>query len=396
MSVSEKPAPAVSGRIAAPRGPVLAGRLALPSLRFAVLVLVLALVYGYAWKITKIDLVQLVTGAPQMRTIVSGLLTPDLIERVYDTTMYEAPLLVREQPAAQGIATGEAITVSPAQAAPGSDVEVLGRGLPPGAQVQLEVVSRTGDARRAGRYQVRPDGTFEAAFELPRSFAIGDYTVRATVARPLNQWRPSETLKLTTEKMVETIFLALMGTTLSVILTVPLSFLGARNLMSGSPLARAVYYVTRTFFNVLRSIEILIIAVIMAVVVGIGPFAGVMALVIHSIGALGKLYSEAIESIDRGPVEAILATGATPLQVVRYAVVPQILPQFVAFTVYRWDINVRMSTVIGLVGGGGIGFILTQYIQLFKWHQAGTAIWLITLTVMAMDYFSAIVREKMA
>jgi phosphonate transport system permease protein len=395
VSVRQKPAPALPGQIAPPRGPVLAGRLALPSLRFALLVLVLAVVYGYAWKITKIDLVQLVTGAPQMRTIVMGLLTPDLIERVYDVTIYEAPLLVREQAAAQSTAGG-AVTVTPAQAMPGGDVEVRGQGLPPGAQVQLEVVSRTGDARRAGRYQIRPDGSFEAAFELPRSFAIGDYTVRATVARPLNQWRPSETLKLTAEKMVETIFLALMGTTLSVILTVPLSFLGARNLMSGSPLARAVYYATRTLFNVLRSIEILIIAVIMAVVVGIGPFAGVMALVIHSIGALGKLYSEAIESIDHGPVEAIVATGATPLQVVRYAVVPQILPQFVAFTVYRWDINVRMSTVIGLVGGGGIGFILTQYIQLFKWHQAGTAIWLITLTVMAMDYFSAIVREKMA
>src|SRR6185503_1690592 len=124
--------------------------------------------------------------------------------------------------------------------------------------------------------------------------------------------------------------------------------------------ADAVYFVTRTGFNVLRSVEVMIIAVIMVVVVGIGPFAGVLAIVVHSIGALGKLYSEAIESIDPGPTEAISATGARPLQVVRYAVIPQIVPQFLSFTLYRLDINVRMSTIVGLVGGGGIGFVLTE------------------------------------
>ena len=156
----------------------------------------------------------------------------------------------------------------------------------------------------------------------------------------------------------------------------------------------ALYYATRTAFNVLRSIEALILAIIMAVVVGIGPFAGVMALVIHSIGAMGKLYSESIESIDPGPLEAITATGANRLQVILFGVVPQVVPQFISFTMYRWDINVRLSTVIGLVGGGGIGFLLTQYIQLLQWNQAGTALWLIGITVMVMDYASAIIRER--
>jgi len=92
-------------------------------------------------------------------------------------------------------------------------------------------------------------------------------------------------------------------------------------------------------------------------------FAGIIALTVHSITALGKLYSEAIESIDPGQIEAVQATGATQLQTIMYAVVPQMIPPFVSFSIYRWDINVRMSTVIGLVGGGGIGFLLTQYIR---------------------------------
>jgi len=112
------------------------------------------------------------------------------------------------------------------------------------------------------------------------------------------------------------------------------------------------------------------------------------------VASLAKLYSEQIESIDPGPIEAITATGASALQVVRYAVVPQIVPPFIAFTIYRWDINVRMSTVIGMVGGGGVGFLLIQFINLLQWQQAATAVWGITIIVAAMDYFSAAVRER--
>jgi len=130
------------------------------------------------------------------------------------------------------------------------------------------------------------------------------------------------------------------------------------------------------------------------VAVGVGPFAGVIALAIHGIGAIGKLYSEAIESIEPGPIEAIRATGANELQVVVFGVVPQVVPQFIAFTLYRWDINVRMATVIGLVGGGGIGSQLMQYMGLLQWRQAATAIWLIAGVVMLMDYASAVIREK--
>ncbi|MEN6580947.1 MAG: phosphonate ABC transporter, permease protein PhnE, partial [Armatimonadota bacterium] len=157
---------------------------------------------------------------------------------------------------------------------------------------------------------------------------------------------------------------------------------------------KLVYGVVRGLFSVLRSVEVLIIAVIAVAAVGIGPFAGVLALAIHGVGALGKLYSEAIESIEQGPIEAIKSTGANELQVVMFAVVPQIVPQFIAFTLYRWDINVRMATVIGLVGGGGIGYQLIQYMNLLQWRQAATAIWLIAGVVMLMDYASAVIREK--
>ena len=208
------------------------------------------------------------------------------------------------------------------------------------------------------------------------------------------QLRPSEAATLVSSRLVETLFLALMGTTIAVIFAVPLSFLGAKNLMTRNPAGTAIYYVVRTVFNITRSVEPLIMATVFAVWVGIGPFAGVLALALHSVASLGKLYSEQIESIDPGPIEAITATGASPLQVVRYAVVPQIIPPFIAFTVYRWDINVRMSTVIGMVGGGGVGFLLIQYINQLLWREAATAVWGITVVVAAMDYASAWIRER--
>ena len=134
---------------------------------------------------------------------------------------------------------------------------------------------------------------------------------------------------------------------------------------------------------------------IMVVIVGVGSFAGVLAIVIHSIGSLGKLYSEAIESIEPGPVEAISATGANRVQTVLYGVIPQIIPAFLAVTIYWWDHNLRMSTVIGLVGGGGIGFLLIQYMNLLQYNQAATVLWMIVIAVTAMDYASSAIRVRL-
>lgn len=155
-----------------------------------------------------------------------------------------------------------------------------------------------------------------------------------------------------------------------------------------------VYFGVRTVMNIIRSIEPLIWAIVATIWIGLGPFAGTIALTLHTIAALGKLYSESIESIDPGPIEALQATGATRLQTIIYAVIPQVMPPFISFTIYRWDINVRMSTIIGMVGGGGIGFLLIQWIRQYQYRSAGLAVWLIAITVAIMDNVSSRIREK--
>ena len=392
----------MSDRGASPKqvaDPLDTGRSARRSARLLAILLVAIAAHIYGWQITKINLVELVTGLPNMRHIVAGLLQPDLAERVVEVAQAEVPFGLgcadRVPRAARVDLNGSpaTLTVSPGCATAGEAVTVSGSGFPAGREGQIFLVDQSGFSRRAPTVEIDQNGRFEQAFQAPGG--SGQFTIRVQTQTPTGGWRMSETLALALSKIVETLLLALMGTTAGVLVTAPLSFLGARNIMHGSRVADAVYYLTRSAFNVLRSIEVMIIAVIMVVVVGIGPFAGVLAIVIHSIGALGKLYSEAIESIDPGPIEAITATGASRLQVIAYAVVPQVIPAFLSFTMYRWDINVRMSTVIGLVGGGGIGYLLIQYINLLQWNQAGSALWLIGIVVIAMDYASARIRASL-
>jgi phosphonate ABC transporter permease subunit PhnE len=160
------------------------------------------------------------------------------------------------------------------------------------------------------------------------------------------------------------------------------------------PIGMVVYSITRTFLNALRSVEALVMAIVFVIAVGIGPFAGVMALGLHTIVSLAKLYSEQVESILAGPLEAIEATGANRLQTIIYAVIPQIIPPYISYTMYRWDINVRMSTIIGFVGGGGIGFLLQQNINLLNYRAASAQMLAIAVVVASMDYISSVLREK--
>ena len=160
------------------------------------------------------------------------------------------------------------------------------------------------------------------------------------------------------------------------------------------PTGLVIYYITRTILNTLRSVEALVMAIVFVIAVGIGPFAGVMALGLHTIVSLAKLYSEQVESIQAGPLEAITATGANRLQTIIYAVVPQIVPPYISYTMYRWDINVRMSTIIGFVGGGGIGFLLQQNINLLNYRAASAQMIAIAVVVSLMDYISSVMREK--
>ena len=155
-----------------------------------------------------------------------------------------------------------------------------------------------------------------------------------------------------------------------------------------------IYTVSRSILNILRAIEPLIMAIVFVVWVSLGPFAGIMALTLHSIAALGKLFSEQIEGIDDGPVEAVTSTGANRLQTIVFAVVPQVIPPFTAFALYRWDINVRMSTIIGFVGGGGIGFVLSQNIQQLRYRQASVMMLSIAIVVILLDYASSRIRQR--
>lgn len=160
------------------------------------------------------------------------------------------------------------------------------------------------------------------------------------------------------------------------------------------PIGMATYTVTRGTLNGLRSIEPIMMGFVFVAWVGLGPFAGILALMLHSIADLGKLFSEEVENIDEGPREAITATGANGLQGVAFAVVPQITPHYIAYIFYRWDINVRMSTIIGFVGGGGIGFVLQRFLNQLLYTRASVLVIAIAIVVTLLDYVSSRVRSR--
>jgi len=204
-----------------------------------------------------------------------------------------------------------------------------------------------------------------------------------------------EVFEVVLKQMIVTIFQALLATTLGAIIAIPFSFLAARNLTGRSRLSVWIYYLTRLTFDLLRSIEALMYVALFVFWVGIGPFAGMLALAVTTFGLIGKLFADAIENIDTGPLEAVLATGATRVQAIVYAIIPQIVPPFVSYAIYQWDINVRMATIIGFAGGGGIGLLLSTYFGMLQYHKAGTVVALIVIVVALMDFASAKIREKM-
>jgi phosphonate transport system permease protein len=207
--------------------------------------------------------------------------------------------------------------------------------------------------------------------------------------------RTPEVLDLIIPQMLVTIFQALLATTLGALVALPFSFLAARNLTGRSPATAWVYILVRSIFNIMRSIEALLYVAIFVFWVGIGPFAGMLALSVTTFALMGKLFSEAIENIDPGPIEAITTTGANILQVVNYAILPQIVPPFVSYLIYQWDINIRMATIIGFAGGGGIGLTLYTYFGSLQYHKAGTVVAIIVVVVALMDFTSAKLREKL-
>lgn len=203
-----------------------------------------------------------------------------------------------------------------------------------------------------------------------------------------------EVLPAAINNIIETIFMAFLATILAIPFAFVLSFMCAKNIMNGS-VTFPIYVALRTILNTVRSVEAMIWAIIFSVWVGIGPFAGMMALMIHSIASLAKQYSEMVETVNEGPIEGVKSTGATKLQTIWFAIVPQVVLPYISFTVYRWDINVRMATIIGLVGGGGIGTMLIQYQGQAMWREVGCIIVVIAIVVWLMDAASAYIREAL-
>ena len=156
----------------------------------------------------------------------------------------------------------------------------------------------------------------------------------------------------------------------------------------------ATYTLIRGFLNALRSIEPIMMGFVFVVWVGIGPFAGVMTLILNTVADLGKLFSEQVEDIAEGPLEAITASGANRLQTIVFAVWPQIVPQYIAFIFYRWDINVRLSTIIGFVGGGGIGLVLQRSVNQLRYSEAAVMVIAIAVVVTILDNVSSRVRSR--
>lgn len=203
-----------------------------------------------------------------------------------------------------------------------------------------------------------------------------------------------EILPIAVLRMFETIFMAFLATAMAIPIAFVLSFMAAKNIMK-HPIAFVVYLLIRTFLNVVRSIEAFMWAIIFSIWVGIGAGAGMLALMVHSIASLAKQYSEIVETVSEGPIEGVESTGASKLQMIWFAIVPQVVLPYISFTVYRWDINVRMATIVGFVGGGGIGKLLIAYQGQAMWKEMGCIFFVIAVVVWLLDQGSAYIREAL-
>ncbi len=382
------------------------------------------LLFVLGWQISEIDVSRMVKDFNKAMTPLNRVLWPWKAAVTRDTRVLSARAEILE---GEGTPPGKPVskpgqpyvyaepTVGIAskldekgQPVPGTIITLHGSGFEPNTKTDIwweDPIGSRFQVRIGGEYLTvitDAEGKFSVQLPIPYSIippgAVKGPLIHYAEAQqifPVGPLKPSTPFLEIVSRMVETIVMGLMATVLGILFAIPLSFLAARNIMHGSWIGMSIYYLMRFIMNVVRSIEPIIWAVIAVVWVGLGPFAGVIALTIHSIASLGKLYSEAIEGIDHGPIEAVQATGATKLQTIMFAVIPQMVSPFISFSIYRWDINVRMSTIIGMVGGGGVGFVLLQYVRLLDYQAAGIAVWFIAVTVAVLDYVSAEIRERM-
>ncbi len=406
------------------------------------------LCYFIAWQVTDVNLDRLVTRFSDAQIVFRALAHPDLFERDKVTQASRTAFWVPcSSPPPPHSPPSEYYHVELDKSCGniGDPITIRGENFTPGVVGNIYLVESAGGTNevqlreegRAIEITAGPDGKIEKTFQVPRVVGeprfVGpsgvdpnnplEYGFEARVTYEVGAPRPSENfgdiigrivdkpapgflvrLGIVSEvtkipsivpgKMMETIALGLLATIFSTVLAFPISFFAAHNVLARVPGGTLIYYATRTFLNVVRAIDTVIWGLIVVVWIGLGSFAGVLALTIHSVAALGKLYSEEIEHIDSGPVEAVTATGANLIQTIRYAMVPQIIPSFLAYTLLRWDINMRSATIVGFVAGGGIGAYVLETIRKGGYEQYAAALYAIAIVIIAVDYVSAKMRER--
>ncbi|MGL4241024.1 MAG: phosphonate ABC transporter, permease protein PhnE [Beijerinckiaceae bacterium] len=229
-----------------------------------------------------------------------------------------------------------------------------------------------------------------ALFRLEFSFArLGSGIVQlGTFLGLMVPPSPGNQLIALLKALAETVAIAFLGTLLAAVISFPLGFLAARNTMANV----VVRFMARRFSDTLRGVDTLIWALIWINVVGLGPFAGVLAIMTSDIGSFSKLYSEAIETIDRKASEGVLSTGGSRLHAIRFGIVPQVMPILISQTLYYFESNTRSATIIGIVGAGGIGLFLAEMIRTYEWDNVAFIIVMILATVAVIDFVSSRLR----
>ena len=320
-------------------------------------------------RVTDPDLVKLVSSFPKAKSIMGQLLSPQILDKESEkiTVAQVVPVPCGSVPNPEVPTSGQRIVIDPPCGNPKDKVLVKGYGLPENAELSIRWQLPDGGTLSMKNAVTDENGELTETMELrPITAAVDGKPAQLAfeIELPEGKVIASQTLKDVLDAMFVTIFMALIATTIGTILAIPLSFLAASNISRKGVVGTGVYYVVRAFLNIIRSYEPLVLATIFAMIVGFGsPFAGVIALSITTAASLGKMFSESVEGIDPGPIEAVTATGANKLQVVMYAVVPQIIPDFLSFTIYHLDINVRISTIKVFVGVGGTGNVILQRIK---------------------------------
>lgn len=231
------------------------------------------------------------------------------------------------------------------------------------------------------------------SYFIPEGFTLRELLLPLPLPEPQarikQRWRDNTFPQTIVGATLETVQMALAGTFLALLVAFPVGFLAARN-TTPHP---AVYYGLRTVLNLLRTIPDLALGLLFVAAVGLGAFAGTLALAVHTATVLGKLLSESVENIDEGVVEAIRATGAGYGQILTFAVLPQILPDLISFSLYRLETNIRAASVLGLIGAGGIGYLMNTSFRTFQYQEAAAIVLVLIALVVLVDYLSSRLRN---